>query len=53
MVAISVMSVKLPTLGLPKIQVFQNKVYDFVFSVLDVSSSFLSRDSNYIVGMVM
>ena len=53
MVAISMMSVKLTTLGLLKIQVSRNKVYDFVFSVLDVSNNFLSRDSNYIVGMVM
>ena len=53
MVAISMMSVKLTTLGLLKIQVSRNKVYDFVFSVLDVNNNFLSRDSNYIVGMVM
>ena len=46
MVSILMMSAKLTTLGLRKIKVFWNEVYD-------VTSKILSRDSNYIEDVVM
>ena len=52
MVAISMMSANLATLGLLKIKVFWNKDYDIIISVYDVTDKILSRDSNYIVDMV-
>ena len=47
------MSAKMATPGLLKITVFWNKVYDVIIYVHDVTSKFLSRDSNYIVHVVM
>ena len=53
LVAILMMPAKLATLGLLKIKVFRNKGYDFLISVHDVTNKTLSRDSNYIVDVVM
>ena len=53
MVALLMMSVKLVTLGLLKIKVFWNKDYDVIVSVHDATNETLSRDSNYIVDMVI
>ena len=47
------MSAKLATLGLLKIKVFWNKSYDAIIFVYDVTNNILSRDSNYIVGVVI
>ena len=53
MVTILMMSAKMATLGLLKIKVFWNKGYDVITSVCDVTNKILSRDSNYIVDVVM
>ena len=53
MATILMMSAKITTPGLLKIRVFWNNGYDVITSVHDVSSKFLSRDSNYIIDMVM
>ena len=53
MVAIGMMSAKMATLGLLKIKVFWNKGYDVIIYVHDVTNKILSRDSNYIVDVVM
>ena len=53
MVAILMMSAKMATLGLLKIKVFWNKGYDVIISVHDVTNKILSRDSNYIIDVVM
>ena len=47
MVTILMMSVKIATLGLLKINVFQNKVYYILISVHDVTKNILSRDKLY------
>ena len=47
------MSAKIATPGLLKITVFWNKGYDLIISVDDVTNKILSRDSNYIVDVVM
>ena len=47
------MSAKMATPGLLKITLFWNKGYDIITSVQDVSNKILSRDSNYIVDVVM
>ena len=47
------MSAKMATPGLLKITVFWNKGYDVIISVYDVTNKILSRDSNYIVDVVM
>ena len=52
MVAI-LMSAKLATLGLLKIKVFWNEDSDVITFVQDVTNKVLSRDSNYIIDMVM
>ena len=36
-----------------KIKVYWNKGYDFIISVHDVTNNILSRDSSYIVDLVM
>ena len=41
------------TLGLLKIRVFWSKGYGVIISVHDVTKKFLSRDSNYIIDVVM
>ena len=53
MVAILMMSAILANLGLLKIKIFWNKDYDVVISVHDFTSKIVSRDSNYVVDMVM
>ena len=47
------MSAKMATPGLLKITLFWNKGYDIITSVQDVSNKILSRDSSYIVDVVM
>ena len=47
------MSAKMATLGIFKIKVFQNNVYDVITSVHDLTNKILSRDSNYIEDVVM
>ena len=46
-------SAKIATLGLLKIKVFRNKGYDVIISAYDVINKNLSRDSNFIVDLVM
>ena len=50
MVTILLFSAKMVTL---KIKVFWNKGYDVMISVNDVKNKIYSRDSNYIVDVVM
>ena len=52
-VIILMMSAKMATPGLLKITVFWNKGYDVIIPVHDVTNKILSRDSNYIVDVVM
>ena len=47
------MSAKMAALGLLKMTVFWNKVYDVIISIHDVTNKILSRDSNYIVDTIM
>ena len=47
------MLAKLATPGLLKTKVFLTEVHDVINSVHDVTNKILSRDSNYIVDMVM
>ena len=53
MVTILMMSAKVATLGLLKIKVFRNKGYGIIISVYDVINRNLSRDSSFIVDVVM
>ena len=53
MVTILMMSAKMATVGLLKIKVFKNKDYDAIVSVHDFISKILSRNSNYILDVVM
>ena len=53
MVKLLMMSAKMATPELLKIKVFWNKGHDVIISVHDVTSKILSRDSNYIVDVVM
>ena len=53
MVAILIMSAKLATLCLLKTKVFSNKNYVVIISVHDVTKKILSRDSNYIIDVVI
>ena len=53
MVTILIMSAKMATLSLLKMKVFKNKGYDAIISVYDVINKKLSRDSNFIVDVVM
>ena len=46
-------SPKMAALVLLKIKVFWNNIYDVIISVHDVTNKTLSRDSNYIVDVVM
>ena len=52
-VTILMMSTKMATSGVLKITVFWNKGYDVIFYVHDLTKKNLSRDSNYIVDVVM
>ena len=47
------MSTKMATSGLFQIKVFWNKGYDLIIPIHDVTNKILSRDSNYIVDLVM
>ena len=47
------MSAKLVTPGLVKIRIFRNKGCDVIILDYDVTNKILSRDSNYIVDLVM
>ena len=53
MVKILMMSTKIATLDLPKIKIFWNKGYEVIISIYNITSKILSRDSNYIVDLVM
>ena len=53
MVTILITSTKMATLGLLKMKELWNKGYDNIISVHDVSNKILSRDSNYILDVVM
>ena len=53
MVIILMTSAKMATLGLLKIEVFRNKGCDVIISVYDIINKNLSRDSNFIVDLVM
>ena len=53
MVTILMMSAKMATPSLLKVRVFWKKGYDVIISVHDVTNKFLSRDSNYIIDVVM
>ena len=53
MVAILMMSAKLETAGLLKVNIFWNKGYDVVIFVYDVTNKILWCVSNYVVDMVM
>ena len=47
------MSAKMATPALLKIKLFWNKGYDVIIYVHDVTNKILSRDSNYVVDVVM
>ena len=53
MVTIFMMSAKLTTPGLLKTKIFRNKGYDAIILDYDIINKILSRDSNYIVDVVM
>ena len=53
MVAILIMSAKLASLGLLEIKLFWNKGYDATISVHHFIRKIFSRDSNYIIDVVM
>ena len=53
MVVILMLSAKMDTLGLLKVKVFLNKGYDVIFFVYDVINKILSRNSIYVVNVVM
>ena len=47
------MSAKMATPDLLKVKVFWNKGYDVIISVHELTNKILSRDSNYVVGVVI
>ena len=53
MVTILMMSAKLAISGLLKIKILRNKGYDVMIPDYDVINKILSRDSYYIVDVVM
>ena len=53
MVIILMMSAKITTPDLLKITAFWNNVYDVIISAHEIRNKILSRDSNYIVDVVM
>ena len=53
MVAVLMMSAKLTNLGLLKIKVFSNKLYDLIVFVHDVINQILSCESNYLADVVI
>ena len=52
-VTMLMMSAKVATPGLLKITLYWNKGYDVITCVYDITNKFFSRDSNYIVNVVM
>ena len=46
-------SAKLATLGFLKVKTFWSKRYDVIISVYDVTDRVLSRDSDYMVDVIM
>ena len=53
MVTILMLSAKLATPGLLKINRFRNISYDAIIPDYDINNKILSRDSNYIAGVAM
>ena len=53
MVTILMMPAKMATLGFLKIMVFLNKGYGVIIFVYDVTNTILSRDSIYVVNVLM
>ena len=53
MVTILMMSAKTTTSGLLKIRVFWNNGYDVIIYVHDITNKMLSRDSNYVIDVVI
>ena len=53
MVTILMMSAEITTPGLLKIRVFWSKGYDVIILEHDVSNKILSRDSNYIIDVIL
>ena len=53
MVTILMISANLATPGLLKIKIFRNKGYDVIIPDYDITNRILSRDSNFIVDVVM
>ena len=53
MIIILLMSAKLAIPGLLKINIFGKKGYNIIINGYDVTNQILSRDSNYIVDVVM
>ena len=47
------MSAELATLGLLQIKVIWNKIYDVIMSLYDITNKILSRNSDYIIEVVM
>ena len=47
------MSAKMATIDLLKMKLFWNNAYDVIIFVHDVTNKLLSRDSNYIVDVVI
>ena len=47
------MSAKMANPGLLKTMLYWNKGYDFIIPVNDVTRKILSRDSNYIIDVIM
>ena len=44
---------ELATLGLLQIKVIWNKIYDVIISLYDITNKILSRNSDYIIEVVM
>ena len=53
MIKILMISAKLATSDLLKIEIFKKKGYDVIFPDYDVTNKILSRTSNYVVGVVI
>ena len=53
MVTILIMSAELASPGLLKKKIFQNKGYDVIIPDYDLTNKILSRESSYIVDMVV
>ena len=53
MLTVLMMSAKITTPDHLKIRVFRNNGYDVIIFVHDVAIKILSRDSNYIIDVVM